>query len=60
MKKILDAGYAILETALNVEDLEKAQEVFLTNASYGIRWVKQFRDTIYTNSLTQKIYKELL
>jgi len=68
MKKILDAGIAhrsfsvggIKEATLDVKELESAQEVFLTNASYGIRWVKQFRDTIYTNSLTQKIYKELL
>jgi len=50
----------ILETPLNVEELEKAQEVFLTNASYGIRWVKQFRNTTYTNSFTQKIYNEFL
>jgi len=60
MKRMLDARYEILETTLNVEELEKAQEVFLTNASYVIRWVKQFRNTSYTNSLTQKIYKELL
>ena len=68
MQKLMDTGLAhrsfseggMREATLDVKALEEAQEVFLTNASYGIRWVKQFRNTTYTNSLTQKIYNELL
>ena len=68
MEKILNTGLThhsfsdggIMEATLDVHELESAQEVFLTNASYGIRWVKQFRNTTYTNTLTQIIYKEFL
>ncbi len=60
MNRLLEAGYKTLESILDVEELDNAQEVFLTNASYGIRWIKQFRNTTYSNSLTQRIYKELL
>ena len=28
------------ETSITVDDLQQAQELFLTNAGYGIRWVK--------------------
>ncbi len=28
------------ETSITVDDLQQAQEIFLTNAGYGIRWVK--------------------
>jgi len=60
MKQLEDRGYKLHEMYLTLEELEKAEEVFLTNATYGIRWVKSFRNITYTNSLTQKIYKELL
>jgi branched-chain amino acid aminotransferase len=51
-----NAGYSIQETAVAVSDIKEADEVFLTNAINGIRWVKQFRDKIYTNIKTVEIY----
>lgn len=49
-------GYEIQERKLSVSDMENADEVFLTNAINGIRWVGKFRDKIYTNSMTREIY----
>ncbi|MBI2729160.1 MAG: aminotransferase class IV [Sphingobacteriales bacterium] len=53
-------GYSIKEKPVFDEDLISANEVFLTNATYGIRWVKQFRQKEYENSQTQKIYNQLM
>jgi branched-chain amino acid aminotransferase len=47
------------EGALNASDIENADEVFLTNAVNGIRWVRQFGDRIYSNSTTLKIYSHI-
>lgn len=49
----------ILERPLEITDLEQADEIFLTNAIQGIRWVRQFRDKTYENTQTKKIYESL-
>jgi branched-chain amino acid aminotransferase len=52
-------GIEVAETALNIDDIANADEVFLTNAIKGMMWVKQFADTTYSNIETQKIYKTI-
>jgi branched-chain amino acid aminotransferase len=57
----LKAGqYKVYEGKLNIADLEKADEIFLTNAISGIRWVKQFRNKIYDKQMIEKIYNEFI
>jgi branched-chain amino acid aminotransferase len=51
---------SITETALSVQDLLDADEVFLTNAVQGIRWVRQFRDRHYSNKKSKEIYQVYL
>lgn len=51
---------AVLEKICPVADLENADEIFLTNAMYGIRWVKQFRNKELTNSITKELYKRII
>ncbi len=51
--------FKITEKPLTIEDLETADEVFLTNAIYGLRWVGVFRDTSYGNA-TAAILHEIL
>jgi branched-chain amino acid aminotransferase len=51
------AGYTVHEKICTVEELEAANEVFLTNALYGIRWVSKFRNKVYTNKLVAELYK---
>jgi branched-chain amino acid aminotransferase len=54
------AGFPIVEKPVSLEDLLNADELFLTNAIRGIRWVSTFRATKFTNSLTTSIYKQLI
>jgi branched-chain amino acid aminotransferase len=60
LKKMSDAGYNIREIPATVPDIEKADEVFLTNAIYGIRWVGQFRKKKYAHATAAKIYTDLV
>lgn len=58
-KRMLDLGKDIEEKKMAENDLVNADEVFLTNAISGLRWVKQFRDKIYDNKVTQDLYVQL-
>jgi len=44
-----DRGFKTEESIITIDNLLHADEVFLTNAIKGIRWVKRFRGTTYGN-----------
>jgi branched-chain amino acid aminotransferase len=52
-------GYPVLEKATTREDLESADEVFLSNALKGIKWVRSFGAATYGCSLTTSICRIL-
>ncbi len=52
------ARVEVNETAITTGDIKNADEIFLTNAINGIRWVRQFRDREYGNSQTIEIYRK--
>lgn len=56
INKLIAANYKVLEAALTADDLLAADEVFLTNSIYNIRWVQQIDDKKYANTQTQNIY----
>ena len=56
INKLTAANYKVLEAALTADDLLAADEVFLTNSIYNIRWVQQIDDKKYANTQTQNIY----
>ncbi len=62
MRKVVIAlcrkeGIEVVEGAISVKELAEAEEVFLTNAITGIRWVQTFRNARYQNSFaTDLIY----
>ncbi|GAA4463077.1 aminodeoxychorismate lyase [Nemorincola caseinilytica] len=58
-RHILATVPGITETPLPIETLQQADEVFLTNAIKGIRWVRTTGDTKYGNSIIQQLYKDL-
>ena len=63
-KKILElttwnSDFLIQETVLTQEILLQADEVFLTNAITGIRWVKECRNKVYKNTISGKIFTSL-
>ena len=41
------------------DDLEQADEVFLTNVISGIRWVSRFRDREYSNQFSFGLFGKL-
>lgn len=51
--------YNVREKNCEIKDLENADEIFLTNAIRGIRWVRAFRNREYINSETKKIWSTL-
>ncbi len=52
-------GYQYEERAIHPSELEGADELFLTNAIRGIRWVKQSGQKQYGHELTSEIFKHL-
>jgi len=63
-KKILeltigDSDRLVQEHILTEEILLQADEVFLTNATTGIRWVKECRGKIYKSTISSKIFSTL-
>jgi branched-chain amino acid aminotransferase len=59
IEKLQATSYKLQEKSCQINDLENADEVFLTNAIQGIRWVKEFRDKTFTNTITKDIYREI-
>jgi len=47
----------ITEGAFSISDLSEAEEVFLTNAVQGIRWVKSFGMKTYARQRTTDLYQ---
>jgi branched-chain amino acid aminotransferase len=53
-------GFPVQEKIVTPEDLLNADEVFLTNAIKGIRWVGSFRTIKYSHQLTASVYQQLI
>lgn len=49
-------GYKVEEKTAQAEDLVNADEIFLTNAISGIRWVSDFKGKKYGNTVATKIF----
>jgi branched-chain amino acid aminotransferase len=60
LKNMPRAGFPIQEKIVTRDVLLEADEIFLTNAIKGIRWVGSFQMRQFTNQLTAKVYKELI
>lgn len=52
-------GYSVQEKPLSTAELKEADELFLTNAVSGIRWVKAFQKSEYTKAVIESIYSLL-
>jgi branched-chain amino acid aminotransferase len=59
IESLKDKGYQIHQGEITETDLLEADEIFLTNAIKGIRWVQTFYDRTYKSERTEKIYDEL-
>lgn len=48
------------ETSITVDDLQQAQEIFLTNSGYGIRWVKSCGKGNYVLLVAEMLFKKFV
>jgi len=53
------AGFPIREKETSPEDLEGADEIFLTNALRGIQWVGSFRSSVYGCRIATAVHRAL-
>ncbi len=57
--ELKEMGYHVKQQEVSEEDLRHAEEVFLTNAIRGIRWVRSFRDVSYGNSKVLSVWERV-
>ena len=60
IEKLKQVGYRIHQTEISEQDLFDADEVFLTNSVFDIKWVEHFRDKNYSCDQTFSIYEKLI
>jgi branched-chain amino acid aminotransferase len=58
--KIRILGFSVHESVVTKEDILHADEVFLSNSIYNIRWVAGIEHKSYSNNITWKIVEELM
>lgn len=57
---IREQDFIVHETLVTKEAILHADEVFLSNSIYNIRWVAGMENKSYTNTITYKIVEELM
>ncbi len=60
IEKIRAFGFAVHESVIAKNDLLKADEIFLSNAIYNIRWVAGLEGKVYSNTIVWNIVDELM
>lgn len=60
IKQLAVSSWQLAERPITVEEIMQADEVFLTNSIYDVRWVQRIGDKEYGNTITQKIYAAVL
>ena len=52
-------GYEIIEQSLSVFDIQKSDELFISNINFGIQPVSKFRKKVFTDKITSLIKNKL-
>ena len=52
-------GYEIIEQSLSVFDIQKSDELFISNINFGIQPVRKFRKKVFTDKITSLIKNKL-
>ena len=53
---LLKSNWQVVEKEMSVDELLNADEVFVTNSMYNIRWVQRIYENTFNNVVTQKIF----
>jgi branched-subunit amino acid aminotransferase/4-amino-4-deoxychorismate lyase len=59
LNKLKSLGCVVRETVITEEDLLNADEVFLTNATRGMTWVENYKESHYAFTRTYKIHADM-
>jgi len=60
LEQLARNGYDIQEEEIHPEQLAGADELFLTNSIYGIRWVKELEGVTYRQTLTASLFERFI
>lgn len=60
IKNLQNANWELVEQEINTEQLLSADEVFLTNSIYDIRWVQRIGEVNFQHAITQEIFTTIL
>lgn len=60
MDELKTHGYRLRQQEISEAQLLDADEVFLTNSIFDMRWIKKFRDKTYSNEQIFSIYQKLI
>ncbi len=58
--KIQEQNFIVHETVVTKENILNADEIFLSNSIYNVRWVAGVENKNYTNNTTWKIVEQLM
>ena len=59
MRKHFILNNPVSEIVCELADLENADEIFLTNAVAGVRWVKEFNGSVYRGKIARQLYETI-
>ncbi len=60
LENLNNVEYPVIEKNISEDDLLNADEMFLTNSIYYLRWVTNFRGKNYSNKVTCGIYDHII
>lgn len=60
IRELTVGSWQLVEKQVTVQDLLEADEVFLSNSIYDMRWVQRVGNSTYNNTVTLQIYRLLL
>lgn len=60
LEQLKTANIKVNEGAYEISDLQKADELFFTNAMYGIRWAKLFGNKVFSNQTSTSYFQKFI
>ena len=60
LSRLPETGFTILEKEIDVEFLQAADEIFLTNALFPLQWVRVFNGYTYGNEMATSIIEKVV